>query len=124
MSGLDLPGARCATLSGRDAMALDFDVILLCGKFEMLLRLHQFGWLEKFIRGRRTLGLFEGGLGPYRQAPAKFLVQRSAAPVLAFYDLDSQGFERAAGTPRLEAVCLPDWQDWSGLVRDSASARA
>lgn len=111
MSGLQLPGARCATLAGRAALALDYQVILACEKFEMFLCLDEFSWLENFIRSRRTLALFVGSFGPYRKQVAQNLIEQSTAPVLAFFDFDPRGLQRAAIIPRLEALCLPEWQD-------------
>jgi hypothetical protein len=91
------------------ALALNFQVILVCGQFEALIRLQEFKWLATFIRGRRALAIFRGGAGQYRVAAASSLLERAEAPVLGFFDFGPSGLHQATLVPRLEAVCLPEW---------------
>lgn len=118
------PGACSINFSRRDVLALDFEALLVSQNFELLQQLEKFSWLEQYIRGRRTLAIFVGSLGPFRRAVAESVVGTSNAPVLALFDFDPAGLLRAASTPRLETLCLPAWPDLERVLQQKKQPKA
>ncbi|MEJ8837761.1 DUF7281 domain-containing protein [Ramlibacter sp. AN1133] len=111
-------GGRFIAADWRELDANSFDVMLVCENLEPLTELHSFGWLERdFIRRRRTLAVFRGMPGSFPTGAAASFVAAVAKPVLGFYDFDPAGLAMAAAGPRLEALCLPPWQQLEASTR-------
>lgn len=91
------------------ALAMPHEVMLVCENLEPILTLHEFQWLDAFVRGRPTLALFRGTLGTFNTAAAAKLIAADTRPTLAFFDFDPKGLSMAASLPRREALCLPAW---------------
>lgn len=107
-SQLKLAGAGFAAIRGDDALALDFDVLLVCENLESLIHLERYLWLKPFYKSRRVLALFRGTKTWFTTAAAAAVMKESAQPTLAFFDFDPKGLSMAASLPRREALCLPE----------------
>jgi hypothetical protein len=118
-------GALYAVMRAHDAANIPHDVVLICQHLRTLKRIHQFNWLDRYLKGRRALALFKGGRGAsgFSVSGAKLTVHLSNAPALALVDLDMAGLVVAARIPRLEALCVPSWpqfeQQQDVLVRQA-----
>jgi hypothetical protein len=113
------PSCSFMSTTLRSARELVFDVIIACEKLNTLGRLDQYTWLEQFVKGRRALAVFCGARGGvYRAETAQRFVDGSAAPVMALHDFDPSGLHKASALPRLEALCLPDWQSLEPLLKN------
>jgi hypothetical protein len=115
--GMQLPqGTRFLAADGSQVARWDFDVILECENLEPLLQLDQFTWLGAFICGRPTLAVYRGDPRHVSTSAAAQLVREVGKPVLGFYDFDPAGLAMAASEPRLEALCLPPWDQLEAAV--------
>lgn len=109
-----------ALFLGADWRAVDtnsFDCILECENLEPMLALGSFTWLERILRGRRTLAVFRGMPHVFSTGTAARFIAAAGKPVLGFYDFDPEGLVMAASEPRLEALCLPDWDSLAAATR-------
>ncbi|KGG86652.1 hypothetical protein P368_21305 [Comamonas thiooxydans] len=110
VAGFTVPVGTFMGMPWRDALALNYEVLLVCENLEpMLLLQHGYPWLARFINGRSTLALFRGKPGLFSTAAAARLIAEDARPTLAFFDFDPKGLSMAASLPRREALCLPAW---------------
>jgi len=103
------PTGGMLALTSKVALALPYEVLLVCENLEPLLQLHAYGWLSEFLRGRAALAVFRGGPGYFRTDVVANLMRRDTRPTLAFFDFDPKGLSMAASVPRREALCLPPW---------------
>lgn len=110
-------GARFLAANWRELDLASFDLVLECENLEPLYDLAAFGWLEGFIRGRRTMAVFRGMPGSFGTAAAAQFIAAAGKPVIGFYDFDPEGLAMAASEPRLEALCLPAWEDLQAATR-------
>jgi len=102
-----------AVMKAADAARLQHDVILLCQDLNALHLARRTPWVVSYIGNRRALMLFRGGVANsgFAVRASAALIQRSQAPVLALVDLDAKGLTVAARLPRLEAICVPSWDE-------------
>lgn len=110
--GLDqmqVPAGSMLAMRADAALALPYEVLLVCENMEPLLQLHTYAWLQDFTQGRPALALFRGAPGFFRTDVATALIRRDERPTLAFFDFDPKGLSMAASLPRREALCLPAW---------------
>lgn len=111
------PENRFLAMHWRDALALPYEVLLVCENLEPLLRLHEYRWLADFYQGRPTLALFRGAPGLLGTDAAAKLIAADDRPTLAFFDFDPKGVSMAASLPRREALCLPPWPELEAATR-------
>ena len=111
------PENRFLAMHWQDALALPYEVLLVCENLEPLLRLHEYRWLADFYQSRPTLALFRGTLGLFGTDAAAKLIAADARPTLAFFDFDPKGVSMAASLPRREALCLPPWPELEAATR-------
>ena len=111
------PENRFLAMHWRDALALPYEVLLVCENLEPLLRLHEYRWLADFYQGRPTLALFRGAPGLFGTDAAAKLIAADDRPTLAFFDFDPKGVSMAASLPRREALCLPPWPELEAATR-------
>lgn len=102
-----LPEGAFFAMDWRDALQLDFEVLLVVENMEPLQHLHRYRWLADYTKGRRTLAVFKGAPGWFRTEVAAQLVAADTRPTLAFFDFDPKGLDMALSVPRREALCLP-----------------
>lgn len=110
------PTGGMLALTSKVALALPYEVLLVCENLEPLLQLHAYGWLSEFLRGRAALAVFRGGPGYFRTDVVATLMRRDTRPTLAFFDFDPKGLSMAASVPRREALCLPPWEQLQAAV--------
>jgi hypothetical protein len=77
------------------ALLLAYEVLVFCENLEPMLRLHEYQWLEGFLKGRPALALFRGAPGYFRTDVANELLVLDHRPVLAFFDFDPKGLSMA-----------------------------
>ncbi|MEC5214197.1 hypothetical protein RCH06_002759 [Polaromonas sp. CG_9.5] len=116
------PGSFLA-MHWQDALALPYEVLLVCENLEPLLLLHEYRWLADFYQGRPTLALFRGAPGLFGTDAATKLIAADARPTLAFFDFDPKGLSMAASLPRREALCLPAWPELEAATRRAQRQR-
>ncbi|MDM0109897.1 hypothetical protein QTH97_33645 [Variovorax sp. J22R24] len=114
--GIATPKGSFLAMEWEDALALPYQVMVVCENLEPLKRIHLYDWLQPFLKGRRTLVLFRGAPTWFRIDSASRLVAADTRPVLGLFDFDPQGLLMAAGLPRREALCLPPWEVLEPLV--------
>lgn len=107
--GLRAPNDGFLGMPWQDAMALPYQVLLICENLETFLQLKEYLWLADLIKGRPTLGLFRGMVHTFGTDGAARLIAHDHRPTLAFFDFDPRGLAMAASLPRREALCLPPW---------------
>lgn len=90
---------------------------MFCENLEPMLRLHEYQWLEGFLKGRPALALFRGAPVYFRTDVANELLVQDHRPVLAFFDFDPKWLSMAASMPRREALCLPSLNSQEVAVR-------
>jgi len=110
-----------AVMKAADAARLQHEVILLCQDINALDLARKTPWVASYIGSRRALMLFRGGVANsgFAVRASAALIQRSQAPVLALVDLDVKGLTVAARLPRLEAICVPSWDEVKRHMRHS-----
>ena len=118
---IDLPDIVCPqgsflVMPWSSALALPYEVLMVCENLEPMQRIHRYDWLKPFIKRRRTLILFRGAPSWFRIDSAARIVTNDSRPVLGLFDFDPQGLLMAAGLPRREALCLPPWKVLEPLV--------
>lgn len=91
------------------ALAVPYEVLLVCENLEPLLQLHEFTWLSEHVKGRPCVAIYRGGPRLFGTDAAARLLAHDDRPTLAFFDFDPKGLSMAASLPRREAVCLPPW---------------
>lgn len=116
-----IPGIACPmgsflAMGWREALALPYEVLVVCENLEPMHRIHRYAWLQSYVKGRSALVLFRGAPVWFRLDAASRLVATDTRPVLALFDFDPQGLFMAAGLPRREALCLPPWEDLELLL--------
>ncbi|MFS2102301.1 hypothetical protein ACCC97_25385 [Variovorax sp. Varisp85] len=120
--GIATPEGSFLAMKWRDALALPYEVLVVCENLESMQRVHRYAWLQPYLleggRRRRALVLFRGAPDWFRIGPASRLVAGDTRPVLGLFDFDPQGLLMAAGLPRREALCLPPWEQLEALVID------
>lgn len=99
------------------ALALPYEVLVVCENLEPMLRLSSYPWLIHQIAGRPALALFRGAPAWFRTNAAAQLVASDRRPLLALFDFDPQGLAMANALPRRERLCLPPWEELEALVR-------
>lgn len=112
---IDVPGISCPqgsflAMPWSTALALPYEVLVVCENLEPMQRIHRYAWLKPYIKGRSTLVLFRGAPSWFRIDSAARIVASDSRPVLGLFDFDPQGLLMAAGLPRREALCLPPWE--------------
>lgn len=117
LPGVLIPTGSMLCMDVRQALALPFEVLVFCENLEPMLRLHEYQWLEGFLKGRPALALFRGAPGYFRTDVANELLVQDHRPVLAFFDFDPKGLSMAASVPRREALCLPPLDSLEAAVR-------
>jgi hypothetical protein len=117
MAHCTVPRGGFLALPADIAIALSYDVLLVCENMEPLLRLHTYGWLSTYSQARPTLAVFRGAPGFFRTDVVAQFMLRDTRPTLAFFDFDPMGLFMAASLPRLEAVCLPDFDSLENATR-------
>lgn len=110
------PAGSFLALHWSEAMALPYQVLVVCENLEPMRRLHRYGWLAPYLKGRAALVLFRGAPTWFRTDAANALMQTDARPVLALFDFDPKGLTMAAALPRREGLCLPPWELLEPLV--------
>ena len=106
-----LPKGACfLAVDWEQALLWNFQVVLECENLEPLVRLSEYSWLERYVRGRSVLAIYRGGPQVFRTGPPAEFLRSTDKPVLGFYDFDPAGLQMAAGEPKLEALCLPEWE--------------
>lgn len=118
MTELQAPANGLLAMPWRDALALPYEVLLVCENLEPLLGISRYAWLERFCAGRRVLALFRGAKGLFRTDAASNLIKTDDRATLAFFDFDPKGLSMAASLPRREALCLPEWDVLEAAVRE------
>lgn len=103
-------GAGFLAVDWEQALRWDYQAVLECENLEPLVRLTEYSWLERYVRGRSVLAIFRGGPQVFRTGPPAAFLRRADKPVLGFYDFDPAGLQIAAGEPNLETLCLPEWE--------------
>lgn len=114
--GTSSPLGSFLAMQWREALALPYEVLVVCENLEPLHRIHRYAWLQPYLKGRSALVLFRGAPTWFRVDAAMCLVASDARPVLGLFDFDPQGLFMAAGLPRREALCLPPWEELEPLV--------
>jgi hypothetical protein len=109
-------GTQFLAIPWQEAARLPHEAILVCENLEPLPQLASYQWLANFIKGRPTLAVFRGGPGYFRTDATAQLLRHLATPVLGFFDFDPRGLCMAAALPRLEALCLPEWDRLEAAV--------
>jgi hypothetical protein len=109
------PGAFLA-MKWQQAIALPYEVLLICENLEPMLRLHLYPWIAPHLKGRPALALFRGAPDWFRIDAANRFITADKRPVLAMFDFDPQGLAMAAALPRREALCLPEWEELKPIV--------
>lgn len=99
------------------ALALPYEVLVVCENLEPMRRLASYPWLRCQIAGRPALVLYRGTVETFRVATAHQLVQRDTRPVLALFDFDPKGLSMANALPRMAGLCLPPRDELEALVR-------
>lgn len=94
-----MPAAFAATLA--------YEVVLVSENLEPLRSLHEYTWLDGYLKGRPTLGIFRGAPGFFRTDVAADFLRNDERPTLAFFDFDPAGLAMASSLPRREALCFP-----------------
>lgn len=117
LPGVQIPTGTMLCMDVRQALALPFEVLVFCENLEPMLRLHEYQWLSRLLKGRPTLALFRGAPGYFRTDVANELLVQDHRPVLAFFDFDPKGLSMAASVPRREALCLPSLDSLEAAVR-------
>lgn len=117
MTGVSAPARGLLAMQWRDALALPYDVLLVCENLEPMMWISQYTWLERFYAGRRVLALFRGMPRLFPSDAASNLMKADDRATLAFFDFDPKGLSMAASLPRREALCLPDWTVLDAAVR-------
>jgi len=110
MPQIPAPHGGFVAVPAAEAQTWDFEVILVVENLEALMRLEQYEWLQRYVRGRRTLAVFRGAVVMFTTAAAAEFINADERPTLAFFDFDPKGLAMAASLPRREALCLPDLQ--------------
>lgn len=110
-------GARFLAANWRELDMSGFDVVLECENLEPLFHLDGYTWLQRFIRGRRTLAVFRGMPNAFGIGAAAQFIATARKPVLGFYDFDPDGLVMGASEPNLEALCLPPWDQLAEATR-------
>lgn len=110
MPGLDVQDAGFIAMRWEAALKLDFEVMLVVENLEPLIRIEEYTWLERFVKGRRTLAVFRGAPVLFTTKSAAKLINSDERPTLAFFDYDPKGLAMAASLRRREALCIPDLQ--------------
>lgn len=118
---IDLPDIACPqgsflVMPWSSALALPYEVLMVCENLEPMQRIHRYDWLKPYIKGRSTLVLFRGAPSWFRVDSAARLVASDSRPVLGLFDFDPQGLLMATALPRREALCLPPWKVLEPLV--------
>jgi hypothetical protein len=108
MAQCTVPAGGFLALPAEVAIALPYQVLLICENMEPLQRLHTYSWLPAFSQERPTLAMFRGAPGFFRTDVVAQFMQRDTRPTLGFFDFDPKGLSMAASLPRLETICLPD----------------
>lgn len=98
------------------ALALPYEVLVVCENLEPLQRIDRYDWLPPFIKNRSALVLFRGAPAWFRVDSANRVVAGDSRPVLELFDFDPQGLLMAARLPRREGLCLPSWEQLQPLV--------
>lgn len=98
-------------MHAHDALKIPHHAVLLCQSLRVMHEVHKLPWLDRYIRGRRTLVLFRGGAAAtgFTVSAARLVLHASQAPVLALVNIDTVGLAAAARAQRLEALCIPSW---------------
>lgn len=91
------------------ALAMPYEVLLVCENLEPLLQLHEYTWLSEHVKERPCLAVYRGGPRLFGTDAAAKLIAQDRRPTLAFFDFDPKGLSMAASVPRREALCLPAW---------------
>lgn len=116
--------AHFAGVDAADAVRMKSEAILVCETIDTLARFWRFPWVERKLRGRRTLAVFAGGRSVFRTAAVRTLLEGSRVPVLRLASFSTQGLLDAASTPRLEDICWPDEEQLHYLARRSSPSSA
>ena len=102
-------GASFLAVDWEQALQWDCQAVLECENLEPLVRLSEYSWLERYVRGRPVLAIYRGGPQIFRTGPPAAFLRSTNKPVLGFYDFDPAGLLMATGEPNLEVLCLPEW---------------
>lgn len=113
-------GTSYLSMPWRDAASLPCTCIVACERLSTLSRLHRYGWLESYLKGRPTVAVYVGSTGLFQSSSARSMMEVAAAPVIALVSFDPQGLVKAAALPRLEAVALPEFAE---IARKVAARR-
>lgn len=105
-----IPTGSFLAMRWPQALAYRFEVLMVVENLRALQRLHEYRWLDGFVRGRPVLAVFRGAPDWFRIDAAAAMLAADERPVLAFFDFDPKGLAMAASVPRREALCLPDLQ--------------
>lgn len=116
--GIATPEGSFLAMDWKEALALPYEVLVVCENLEPMRRIHRYGWLQPHLNRRRTLVLFRGAPTWFRIDSARRLVEADTRPVIGLFDFDPKGLAMAALLPRREALCLPPWEILQPLVID------
>jgi hypothetical protein len=123
--GLDtarVPQGAFLSMKWQQALALPYEVLLVCENLEPMLRLHLYPWLTPHLKGRPALALFRGAPDWYRVDATHRFIAADDRPVLATFDFDPKGLAMAAALPRREPLCLPAWEELEPIVKERRRA--
>lgn len=112
------------SIDWREALQLPFEAIVLCQRLDDLALVRHYPWVLHQLAGRRAIAVYVGDGGLYRAQLCAEFVHASKAPVLCLFDFDPRAIVRAAGFPRVEALCFPPSFDACGSPRLNQSYRA
>ncbi|MBS0455375.1 MAG: hypothetical protein JSS14_29095 [Proteobacteria bacterium] len=114
--GIATPEGSFLAMDWQAALALPYEVLVVCENLEPLRRFHRYGWMLPYLKRRRALVLFRGAPNWFRIDTASRLVGNDTRPTLGLFDFDPKGLAMAASLPRREALCLPEWDVLELLV--------
>lgn len=107
-STLSVPRGAILMMPWRDALALPYEVVVLSENLQPMLEMHEYEWLDGFVRSRPALAIFRGATGLLRPDAAAALLATDTRPVLAFFDFDPKGLSMAAS---IRSISLdPSWR--------------
>ncbi|SDC46048.1 hypothetical protein SAMN05444679_103126 [Variovorax sp. CF079] len=116
LPGISNPPGSFLAMHWQDALALPYEVLVVCENLEPMRRMHRYAWMSEYLKGRSALATFRGAPSWFRVDCAAQLVKADTRPVLALFDFDPQGLVMAAALPRRESLCLPPWEVLEPLV--------
>lgn len=109
-------GTRMLGMPWTAAKDLPHEVLVVCERLDVFLRIADLRWMEAYLVGRDALCVFRGGDSVFGGEAATSLIAASTAPVLALVDLHPRSLAAAGRLPRFENLCFPPWPELKSLV--------